>query len=95
MHSIRYLQILPQEAHDAEFQAAKRSLQQLIDDEVQGNAEGVVVRSGDPMERIIEEAGSSDLTVLGLNAGDQVFGSLLLEVARRTDNTMVVIGHYA
>lgn len=90
-----YLRLLPEFAPQSEYQSAEGRLRRLVDDELQGRAEAQVERERDFASRLVAESSRADITVLGLQAGDHAFGSLLLEVARKTDTTLIVIGHHA
>jgi hypothetical protein len=50
--------------------------------------------SSDVVEDLVEQARGSDLLVLGLQSTDDVFGGIVLEVARRCETPIIIIGHY-
>lgn len=92
---VTYLRLMPEEASDQEVHLAQHGLDRLVDDELCNRAKGVVERDSDFAGRLVRESANADITVLGLQAGDTVFSNLLLQVAEKTEKTLIVIGHYS
>jgi len=91
---IKYLRLLEAGADQAACTSAEAGLRVLADDEVQQEVEALAKPSSDVVEDLVEQARGSDLLVLGLQSTDDVFGGIVLEVARRCETPIIIIGHY-
>jgi len=79
-----FLRIVHPESPDDRAASAHRRLEQLLNDEVRGQGEACVIRSGDPSATIQAYASSHDLLVLGAtraSRGAYVLSELLLRTA--------------
>lgn len=91
---ITYLRLLSADATETECRQAEAGLRVLGEDEVPHEVEALAKPSASVIDSLVEEAQKSDLVVLGLKASDDVIGGIVLEVARRCETPMIIIGHY-
>ena len=92
--NIKYLRLLGASADEAACAQAEAGLRVLAEDEVHQEVEVLARPSSAVVDDLIEQAKQSDLLVLGLQSTDDVFGGIVLEVARRCDTPIIIIGHY-
>jgi basic amino acid/polyamine antiporter, APA family len=92
--SIKYLRLLSPEATEMDCRQAESALKVLGEDEVPHEVEVLAKPSAAVIDSLIEEAEKSDLLVLGLQTSDDVIGGIVLEVARRCETPIIIIGHY-
>lgn len=92
--SITYLRLLGKDADPAECAHAEAALKVLADDEVHQEVEVKARPSQSVIDDLIDAAKNSDLLILSLQSTDDVFGGVVIEVARRCDTPIIIIGHY-
>lgn len=91
---IKYLRLLEAGADEAACTQAEQGLRSLADDEVHQEVEVLAQPSANVIDDLVEQARGSDLLVLGLQSTDDVFGGIVLKVARRCETPIIIIGHY-
>ncbi len=90
---VTFLQVLPEDATDAEQRAALRRLAELAEDEAPGSGTEVLCVA-DARAAIIARAGAADLLVLGTQrptTGGRAFGDFALGIAEHADCATVLI----
>jgi APA family basic amino acid/polyamine antiporter len=92
--NIRYLRLLSQDASETECRQAETALRSLAEDEVHQEVEVLARPSATVVDDLVEQAKDSDLLVLGLQSSDDVFGGVVIEIARRCETPIIIIGHY-
>jgi APA family basic amino acid/polyamine antiporter len=93
--AITFLRTLPPGLPDGQARQARREVQALARDEVEGRFEVAVEEVEDPCAVILRHAAESDLVVLGLQHArgtGRVFGRIVREVAESSDVPLILIG---
>jgi len=91
---VTYLRVMPPDTPVAAQTRARRSLQQLAEDEAPGENRAEVALSGDVIDEVVKRATDCDLIVLGLQRLDKrqkPFGGMVLEIASRTECPLMMI----
>jgi basic amino acid/polyamine antiporter, APA family len=94
-HHVSFLRVVAPSASPAERQSLQRSLERRATVEGATDFSVDVVASDDVSATIIEYTDACDLVVLGLQRSDhsrKAFGHLSLEISRRTDTAMIMLG---
>ncbi|MDD9966393.1 MAG: amino acid permease, partial [Myxococcales bacterium] len=92
--AIKHLRVVAQGTPDGELASLQRELARQAAEVVGVPHAAEVVRSDDTLETIAAAAASADLVVLGLQRrnGQNVFGSFALELARKTESAIIMVG---
>ncbi len=91
---ITFLQVLPEDSSAHSILKARKWLQEMVEDEVAGNARIEVICSDQSTDRIIERAAEVDLLVLGLQRvarRKKMIGNKVLHIVRETSCAVLLI----
>ena len=91
---ITYLRVLPEHASQETMARARRDLNVLAEDEVDGQYHPRIARSNSAADEIIRQANDSDLVILGLQRlgrKRKVFGDVTLHIIRNTQSPIIMI----
>lgn len=93
--AVTFLRALPSDASPDRRRRAERTVRQLARDEAAGPYGVEFEYTDDPVEPIVRMGEGSDLVVMGMERrarGEPAIGALSLEVARRTDVPLILLG---
>jgi basic amino acid/polyamine antiporter, APA family len=92
--NITFIRVLPEHTSQVEFDRALKNLNKLANDEVPGVPKVKIVLNNNVMKEITNNAGESDLVILGLQRAARrrkTFGELSLQIARETSCPLIMI----
>ncbi len=93
--SVTFLRTLPSDASPDRRRTVERTIRQLARDEAAGPYEVAFEHTDDPAEPVARLGRENDLVVMGMERrgrGEPVIGAFALEVARRTDMPLILLG---
>ncbi len=91
---ITFLRVLPEDTPPKSIQKARNWLEEMVQDEVAGEALIEIICSNQRAERIIERAANVDLLILGLQRfarQKKSLGDMVLRIARQTSCGLILI----
>lgn len=91
---INYMQVLPKQSTASECRRANRRLQEIAADDGAESADTTVLQSDSATESVIQQAGTSDLVILGAqrhSRREKAFGHFIDSVARGTACPLILI----
>lgn len=93
--AVTFLRTLPSDASPDRRRRVERTVRQLARDEAAGPYGVEFEYADDPVEPIVRMGDASDLVVMGMERrarGEPAIGAFALEVARRTDVPLILLG---
>ena len=90
-----FLRTLPSDASPDRRRRVKRTVRQLARDEAAGPHDVAFEHTDDPAEPVARLGQENDLVVMGMERrgwGEPAIGAFALEVARRTDMPLILLG---
>jgi amino acid transporter len=93
---ITFMQILPEDATNAEIRKQYRLIQHFGEEIIPIGFHSNVILSNNVMQTLVEETARHDLMILGLGRlmpGDTAFGKIPMEIIQKTNTAVIFISH--